>query len=609
MLREWLIGPPLPTQRATEERLSKRQALAAFSPDALASIAYANQEIFLGLVVAGAAGLAWSWPIALSITLVLVIVGLSYYQTIQAYPQGGGSYTVAKENLGTTIGLIAAAALMIDYLLNAAVSATAGIAALTSAFPALAPYRVTLALVLLGVITVLNLRGVRESGKALAWPVYGFVGTYLLLIGVGLVRTRFEPAGDLLVSAPPPVQTLTLMVIWHAFASGCTALTGVEAISNGVPAFRPPEARQAGMTLLVMIGLMGGLFLGTVGLTQYFAVIPAGNETILSALTHRLVGSGVLYYLVQSITLLMLAIATNTSFAGFPRLASILAQDGYLPRQLAFLGDRLVYSNGIIMLSILSMALVILFGGDTHALIPLFAVSAFMAFTLSQAGMVRHWWHTQTRGWPLSLALNGIGTVSTGLALLLVIVAQLLHGAWMVLVLVPLLVLGFRAIKVHYLEVGRELTLHGLPPDLRPLPAPRIVIPISGVHRGVIEAVRYARAISDKVTVVYVEVMPGGAEKVRRAWEQWQPDIPLVVVPSPYRSTLEPFLEFLDRTDREHNDGQLATVLLPEFVPAHWWQMPLHNQTAWLFKMALLYRRRRYGRGRAMIDVPFFLRR
>lgn len=609
MLREWLIGPPLPTQRAGDERLSKRQALAAFSPDALASIAYANQEIFLGLVVAGAAGLAWSWPIALSITAVLVIVGLSYYQTIQAYPQGGGSYTVARENLGTTTGLIAAAALMIDYLLNAAVSATAGIAALTSAFPALAPYRVGLALLLLAVITVLNLRGVRESGKALALPVYGFVGTYLLLIVVGLVRMRFEPAGNLSIVAPPPTQALTLMVIWHAFAAGCTALTGVEAISNGVPAFRPPEARQASITLLVMVGLMGILFSGTVGLTQYFAVIPTAHETILSALARRLFGDGGPYYLVQVVTLAMLAIATNTSFAGFPRLTSILAQDGYLPRQLTFLGDRLVYSNGILMLSILSMALVVLFDGDTHALVPLFAVGAFMAFTLSQAGMVRHWWRARQRGWWASLLMNAAGMFMTGAALFLVIVAKFVHGAWIVLFLIPLQVLMFRTIKSHYIEIGRELTLHGLPPDIRPLPVPRIVIPISGVHRGVIEAVRYARAISNKVTVVYVEVMPGGAEKVCRAWEKWEPDIPLVVLPSPYRSTLGPFLEFLDHTDAEHNDGQLATVLLPEFIPARWWQMPLHNQTAWLFKMALLYRRRRYGRGRAIIDVPFFLRR
>ncbi len=609
MLRDWLIGPPLPTQLAQEERLSKIQALAAFSPDALSSIAYANQEIFLSLVVAGAAGLASSLWIALAITVVLVIVGLSYYQTIQAYPQGGGSYTVARENLGMTTSLVVAGALVIDYMLNAAVSATAGIAALTSAFPVLLPYRVILSLTLLGVITILNLRGARESGRAMAVPVYAFVGTYALLVVIGLVRMRIEPTAALQTVAPPALVPLTLGVLLHAFASGCTALTGVEAISNGVPAFKPPESRHAGQTLLVMVLLMGFLFLGTVGMTQHFAVIPAEHETILSALAHRLVGSGLPYYLVQGVTLVMLAVAANTSFAGFPRLAAILAQDGFLPRQLAFLGDRLVYSNGIILLSALSMVLVVLFGGDTHALIPLFAVGTFTAFTLSQAGMVRHWWRRRTRGWEVSMLMNAMGTVMTGLALTLVTIGRFVHGAWIVLVSIPLLVALFRAIKAHYVEIGRELTLHGLPPDIRPLAKPRIVIPISGVHRGVIEAVRYALSISDKVTAVYVEVMPGGAEKVRRAWEQWEPDIPLVVLPSPYRSTLGPFLEFLDRTDNEHNDGQLATVLLPEFVPARWWQVPLHNQTAWLFKMALLYRRRRYGRGRAIIDVPFFLRR
>jgi len=607
-LREWLIGPPLPTQCLVDERLSKLQALAAFSPDALASIAYANQEIYLGLAVAGALGLQYSWKIALAITSVLLIVAFSYYQTIYAYPKGGGSYTVARENLGLWPGLTTAAALMLDYVLNAAVSVTAGVAALASAFPALWPYRVSLALFLLALITLANLRGVRESGSVMAVPVYLFIGTYALMIGVGAWQGLRTPAATFPATLPA-LQPLSLAVLLHAFASGCTALTGIEAISNGVPAFKPPSSRNAGLTLVAMAGLMAFLFLGTVGLTQYFAVTAGAQETILSALARRIWGHSLFYFLVQGVTLLMLAVAANTSFAGFPRLASIMAQDGYMPRQFSMLGDRLVFSNGILALAGLAALLIVFFAGDTHALIPLFAVCAFLAFTLSQSGMVAHWWLTRTGRHALKLVINAVGAGVTLVTLVIIAVNQFLHGAWIVFVLLPLLILVFQAIHQHYQEVARQLTLKGLPPALKPLPAPRIVVPVSGVHRGVIEAMRYARSISNKVTAVYVEVMPGTAERVRQAWEHWECDVPLVVVPSPYRSTIGPFLEFLERTDREHNDGQLATVLLPEFVPARWWQLPLHNQTAWQLKLALLYGRRKHGKTRVIIDVPFFLKR
>jgi len=358
-----------------------------------------------------------------------------------------------------------------------------------------------------------------------------------------------------------------------------------------------------------MTGLMAVLFLGTVGLTQYFAVVASSEETILSALARRVFGPGFFYLLVQGTTLVMLAVAANTSFAGFPRLASIIAQDGYLPRQFSFLGDRLVFSNGIIALAGLASLLIVIFNAETHALIPLFAVGAFLAFTLSQSGMVWHWWRTGGAGrWP-KLLINSLGALLTLTALIVIVVSKFIHGAWIVILLLPLGVLLFLTIQGHYQEVARELTLTGLPPSLLPLPRPRIVVPVSGVHRGVIEAMRYARSISDKVTAVYVEITPGSGKRIRQAWEHWECDVPLEIVPSPYRSTVGPFLEFLDRTDHEHNDGQLATVLLPEFVPAKWWQLPLHNQTAWLIKLALLYRRRKYGKTRAVIDIPFFLRR
>ncbi len=604
-----IVGSPLPTQNIAHERLDKIRALAAFSPDALSSVAYANQEIYLSLVVAGSAGLAFSWPIGIAITGLLIIVATSYYQTIHGYPSGGGSYIVARENLGTLPGLIAAAALMVDYSLTAAVSLTAGVAALASAFPILWTYKVELALILLVIITVINLRGIQESGTAMAVPVYSFLGAFLLMIGVGLVRLIVEGPGHLTAAAPPAVQSLTPLLVLHAFATGCTAMTGIEAISNGIPAFRPPEARNAGQTLIIMAILMGMLFVGSIGLTQFLAVIPRVEETILSALAHRIFGETPFYYLVQLSTLLILAVAANTSFADFPRLAAILARDGFLPHQLAGLGDRLVYSNGILTLAGIAGLLILLFGGETHALIPLFAVGAFLAFTLSQIGMVNHWRRTRGENWRAKAFLNGLGGLITGLTMIIIGVSKFTEGAWIVPIAIALLTLGFLRIRDHYRDVAQELSLSkiaDLPTSIPP--RPRIVIPISGVHRGIINAINFARAIGQEITAVYVELEPGSGERIQQKWTSLWPEIPLVVLPSPYRSLVEPLLNFLDETDREHNDGQLAVVILPEFVPARWWHFFLHNQSAWLIKTALLYRRRRMGFQRVIIDVPYHLR-
>ncbi|MCX8068417.1 MAG: APC family permease [Anaerolineae bacterium] len=609
-LRHLLIGPPLPTQQLTHRRLNKIRALAAFSPDALSSVAYANQEIYLGLAVAGAVGLSLSLPIALAITGLLVVVALSYFQTIHGYPTGGGSYTVAKENLGMLPGLVAAAALMTDYILTAAVSLTAGVGAIASAFPVLWPYRVELALLMLTVIVLLNLRGLQETGTAMAIPVYLFLFTFLPMLAWGALRLMREGMGSLASVAPPAREPLTLFLVLHTFASGCTALTGIEAISNGVPAFRPPEARNAGRTLIAMAILMAVLFAGSVGLIQAFAVIPRPDETILSALARRVLGEGPAYILVQVSTMLILAVAANTSFADFPRLAAILARDGFLPHQLMNLGDRLVYSNGIILLATAAGVLILLFGGDTHALIPLFAVGAFLAFTLSQTGMVVHWGREKGRGWAVKAFLNGLGALATALALLVIAVSKFLEGAWITILVLPLLVTWFLRVRAHYQEVALELSLsRGLPPPLEVPPRPRVVIPISGVHRGVVDAVNFARSIAREVTAVYVELEPGSGERIRQKWEHWWPDVPLVILPSPYRSVIGPLLDFLDETDRQHNDGQQAVVVLPEFVPARWWHNLLHNQTAWLLKAALLYRRRRLGFQRVIIDVPYHLRR
>ncbi|MBN1146502.1 MAG: APC family permease [Anaerolineales bacterium] len=607
-LKHLLIGSPMPTQQLAETRLNKIRALAAFSPDALSSIAYANQEIYLGLVIAGSAGLALAWPIGLAITGLLVMVAISYRQTIYGYPSGGGSYVVARENLGRTAGLVTGAALLIGYLLTAAVSLTASVEAIASAYPLLWPHRSLLALILLALITLANLRGLRETGTLMAVPVYLFLFTYLPMLAYGALKLFLEGPGDLAAVASSASTPLSTFLILHAFATGCTALTGIEAISNGVPAFQPPEAKNASRTLIAMAILMAVLFVGSIGLTQFLAITAGTNETILSALARRLLGGGPIYLLIQVSTMLILAVAANTSFAGFPRLAAILAADGYLPRQLTNLGDRLVFANGIVFLAIATGGLILAFGGDSHSLVPLFAVGVFLAFTLSQAGMVLHWAKNRLPGWQFKGLINGIGALVTAATVIVIAYSKFREGAWITILVIPILVTGFQNIHRHYQGIRKQLTLRGLPPSLRPPPALRLVIPISGVHRGTVDAVNFARAISRDVTAVYIELDSKYTPNVQGTWKRWFPDIPLLVLASPYRSIVGPLLDFLDETDRQHNDGQLAALVLPEFIPARWWQSLLHNQTSWLIKTALLYRRRQLGYQRVIIDIPYHLR-
>lgn len=608
-IRHLIIGSPLPTEQVAHRRLNKIRALAAFSPDALSSVAYANEEIFLALVVAGSAGLFLSLPIALAIAGLLILVALSYYQTIQRYPTGGGSYAVARENLGTLAGLTAGSALLLDYVLTAAVSLTAGVAAIASAFPALWNHRVGLSLLLLVIVTLLNLRGIRETGTWMSFPVYLFIVAYLVMIAIGAGRVIVQGPGSLVAVAPQAIHPLTALLILRAFSVGCTALTGIETMSNGVPAFKPPESKNAGRTLMVMAVLMGLLFVGSMGLTQYLAVMPGPQETITSALARRLLGSGPAYFVIQASTMLILAVAANSSFAGFPRVASIMARDGFLPRQLASLGDRLVFNNGILLLAVVTGGLIVLFEGDTHALVPLFALGAFLAFTLSQTGMVALWMRERGRAWQLKAFLNGVGALATGVTVIVVGVTKFAAGAWITIFLIPIIILALLRIRSHYDAIAQELSLSGSPPTPSMPRCPRVVIPVAGVHRGIVDAVAFARSISDDVTAVHVELEPGSAERMLEKWQRWWPDVPLVIVPSPYRSIVQPLLDFLDETDAQHDDGQLATVILPEFVPATWWQYALHAQTAWLIRAALLYRRRHLGYQRTIIDVPFHLGR
>ena len=607
-LRTLLLGSPLPTAGLGLEKLGKLKALAVFSPDALSSIAYANQEIFLGLALAGSAGLRFTFSLGLIITLILCVVAFSYLQTIHEYSTGGGSYIVAKENLGAGAGLLAGAALMLDYLLVAAVSLTAGVEALASAFPELWPHKIAISLLLLLLITTLNLRGLQETGSVMSIPVYLFIGSFFIMLLYGLFRTQSVAPMPFEDSLLGPAQPLTLFILLRAFASGSTALTGIEAISNGVPAFKSPESKNAGQTLIIMAILMGFLFLGTLGLTQYFGIVAVGEETILSALSRTLFGNSVLYYLVQVSTLLVLTVAANTAFADFPRVGAILARDHYLPTQLKALGDRLVFANGTILLVFATAVLILIFRGESHALIPLFAIGAFLAFTLSQAGMVRHWIRNRVSGWRTKALINGLGALTTGSVVLIVSVGKFTQGAWITFLIIPSFVLLFRSIYHHYETIAEQLSLKGLPPSLKPYPKLRFVIPISGVHRGVFQAVDFARSVSENIVAVYVEVEPDSGKAVEKKWNQWFPDIPLTIEPSPYRSIVGPLIEFLDRYDAEENDGQLAGVILPEFVAEGFWSNFLHNQEAWLIKFALLYRRRKKGYQQVIVDVPFHLK-
>ncbi len=608
-LRRTLIGEPLPFARMIHERLSKVQALAVLSSDALSSVAYATEEILLVLVLAGSGALALSWPIALAIAMLLLIVAISYYQTVHAYPTGGGAYTVSKENLGTWPSLVAGAALLTDYILTVAVSISAGVAAITSAFPALEPGRVEIALVAIALITLVNLRGLRESGRVFAIPTYFFVGAMYLLILVGFGRWL---VGGLTPSSPPSptetglTQSLTLFLILRAFASGCTAMTGVEAISNGVTVFKAPEADNAGRTLLWMAGILISTFLGITFLTNQTGIVPSEDQTVVSQLARTVFGLNPLYYTVQVATALILLLAANTSYSDFPRLAMWMARDRFLPRQLANLGDRLVYANGILVLGGVAGLLVILFGARTHALIPLYAVGVFVSFTLNQAGMVRHWLKLRTPGWRRSAIINGLGATATAVVLVVVASTKFTHGAWVILLLIPTLVALFLTIHRHYAEVAAQLSLA----QRWPTPARRhtIIVPVAGLHRGVIKAVRYGQMLGGDLHTVTVEIDLEATAELHARWEKLLPEIPLEILPSPYRSVTGTLLGYIDQFVRE--EGDYVTVLLPEFVPARWWHHLLHNQTAWALKIALLYNRQNWkGRFHIITEVPFYLSR
>ncbi len=593
MLRRMLVGQPLATAQQAHERLGNFAALAVFASDGLSSVAYATEEILLILVCAGPGALHLSLPISLAIAVLIAIVATSYRQVVYAYPFGGGAYAVARENLGVIPSLVAGASLLVDYVLTVAVSVAAGIAALTSAFPAWYEHRVALGLVAIAAVTIANLRGVRESARVFMLPTYGFVATMFVLIVAGLWRG---------LSGQGPVETLpvhteqaavgavSLFLILRAFSSGCAALTGIEAVGNGVQAFREPVGANAARVLMWLALLLGGLFIGTSVIANLYHVVPAREETVVSQIARGTFGRTVPYYAVQFFTAVILILAANTSFNGFPRLASVQANDGYLPRPLGNVGDRLVYSNGIILLGLASGLLLAGFQGETHRLIPLYAVGVFLSFTLSQAGMVRHWMSVRDEqaDWRQRAAINAVGAVVTGVVTLVIAISKWSMGAWIVAVVIPAFVVVFLRIHKHYEVFGRRLSLEG--DSQPPLPGRNLVIVlVASVHRGMLEAVHYAKSLSSPdgdVRAVHIETESDRPRpSLLSGWERYGLGISLVTLQSPYRSIAEPLLEYVEKAMRDE-DFDTVTLVIPEVVTQGFLAQFLHNQTALFLQIA-----------------------
>lgn len=603
ILKRWLVGDPLKTAQARHERLSKTIALAIFSSNAISSVAYGTEEILLVLILAGTAAVAWSIPVSLAILFLVLVLTISYRQIIYEYPEGGGAYVVARTNLGDRPALVAAAALMIDYVLTVAVSVAAGIAALTSAIPSLFIHREALGLVAILFMIIMNLRGVRESGKFFAVPTYFAIGALGLLVIAGTIRSFSGPEAIHPPTNPGETETLTLFLVLRAFAAGCSAVTGMEVISNGVKAFRPPESQNAATTMVWMSTILASLFMGISWMAYHYGILAKIDETVISQLARLTFGTGPIYYAVQIGTMALLVLAANSAFAGFPHLASILARDGFMPHQMASFGDRLVFSNGIIILGFFACLLLVLFEGDTHALIPLYAIGVFVSFTLSQTGMVKRWLVKKGPHWQTKLIVNGAGALTTGIATIIIASTKFMQGAWIVFLLVAILLLMFQGIRSHYKAVKEQIALdrRGERP---PLPRRNIVlIPISGLNRAVVRALDYARSRPGEIRAVYVDLDPEESAKVKIQWAQWGGGVNLIALSSPYRSVLGSLLDYVEEV-LEKDPNTWITVVIPEILPARWWQNILHNQRALMLKAALLFKDRVI-----LIDVPYHLTR
>lgn len=606
-LKNWLLGPRLLTADAPHQTISKKVGLAVFASDALSSTAYATDEILIVLILAGAGALTLSLPIAIAIITLLAIVTISYEQTIHAYPNGGGAYIVARDNLGEYVAQVAGAALLTDYILTVAVSISSGVAQITSAFPALYPNRVIIALALIVFMMMVNLRGVKESGSAFAIPTYFFLGVTLFTIGIGYFRffTGSIPTVEHVEIMHTVTQDLTVFLILKAFSSGCTALTGVEAISNGIPAFSEPKSRNAGVTLIWMSAILSFMFFSVTFLAGQMGVMPSHVETVFSQIGRTIYGKeNPMYLTLLGSTTLILIMAANTSFADFPRLAALQAGDGFLPKQLTYRGSRLVFTYGIATLAAFAAILVITFNAETTALIPLYAIGVFLSFTISQTGMAIRWWksgklkpgetsrqiasalHYDPK-WRIKLVVNGFGAVCTFVVMIVFSVSKFRDGAWIVVLLIPILVVIFLTIHNHYKHLAKALSLDsfGAPPGIR---RHRVIVAIGGVHRGTIQAMHYARSVSDDVTAVYVSLDPQEEEKLKAKWERWGNGVRLKVLESPSRLLYEPLLDYLQQIAQQRQPNEVLTVIVPEFVPSRWWHNMLHTQTAFFLRLGLL---------------------
>jgi amino acid transporter len=621
--RAWLIGRPLSTADAPHQAIGKAVGLAVFSSDALSSTAYATQEILIILAMAGTAALAWVLPVSAAIVGLLVILTISYEQTIHAYPSGGGAYIVARDNLGELAAQVAGAALLMDYILTVSVSISSGVAQITSAFPPLFGWRVTIAVAFVGLVMFVNLRGVKESGLVFALPTYFFVAMMYLTVGVALFR---HFAGTLhAVPDPPPLEigvtrSFGLFLLLHAFSSGTTAVTGVEAISNGIPAFRQPRSHNAGVTLLWMSGILGTLFLGISFLAGPIGAVPSEHETVISQLARAAFdGRGPLYLSAIGATTLILVMAANTAYADFPRLAALQAADGFLPRQLTYRGSRLVYSRGIMVLALIASLLIVVFQASVSALIPLYAIGVFLSFSLSQAGMARRWRkvgrlsageQTKERGsvlrpdarWRLKMLVNGIGAAITAVVTVIFAMTKFTSGAWVVLIVIPLLVAFFYAIHGHYKTLAAALSLEKYGSPVR-VDRHRVILALSGVHRGTVAGLHYARSLSDDVTAVYVSTDPERAAAVQQKWGIWGAGVRLVILNSPYRLLIEPLVAYVRDVAAKRQENEVMTIVVPQFVPAKRWHNILHAQTAMILRFALLFQP-----GIVITSVPYQVR-
>ena len=603
--RRILFGARLASEQEAQERLSVKTGLAIMASDNISSSAYATEEAMRVLAFAGVAALTLTMPIAIAVCVVLAVVVLSESRVIRAYPNGGGSYIVAKDNHGVIAGLVAASALMIDYVLTVAVSSAAGVAAISSFLPALHDNRVLFALALVALITLGNLRGIREAGVLFAAPTYVYVFSLYALIAIGLFQLLsgvvVPPAAPPHPFAPAGTQLLTVLLVLRAFASGSVGLTGSEAVANGVPNFRPSETKNAVTTLVLMGTLFGTLFLGITYLATTIGIHPDHDEleTVNSLLTRSIVGGdSPLYFIVQISTAVILALAANTGFTGFPRLASVLADDRFMPRQFAFRGERLAFSFGILALAIVAALVLVAFDGSVSKLVPLYTIGVFVAFTLSQSGLVRRWLRLRNKGWRISVAINGFGTVVTGTVLVVVAFTKFFDGAWMVLFVMPVLVAMLYGINRHYTSVADALTLTSADEPLPQLKPPVVIVPVARLDRATLQAVAFARSISPTVKAVHIATTPESARQFEERWSRWTRDVKVDVIESPYRSLLQPLLRYIERIDQR--DDQPITIVLAEFVPRNWWEWILHSQTALRLKLALLFRP-----NTIVIDVPY----